>query len=577
MTDQKKLENNVVYEMLWRSLHDSQLNKTEYSSNILDSKYSETDYSNTFKYFQEHHNPKTIFLKKITNEKINDLKSFKISSEFLMNNFTKRIDKVTHDSREFQERAINDKYVYAVCPITGDILKSNQSVVIKRSVIFYRFTGAKVFYLITSNLGTGFNKDTIYFPDRDLIVRYEKHQYGFLEEHLVILKAITVCNYHIFSNYFYNEKAKKNLAVMIGHSNFAHHLWNELSGLERLCKENLLNNIEQFFVFREPLGKINHIFPEINQEKINYIDVNSSFLQQAITDDYSFEVIEEIVSKQYFFVNIGDKFITDSLARKLLKISSDEVNLSTKKTIEEAQKSYFPLLWISIRNNDRTWNDQYNGLIKIIGSLFQDYPKLGVIFDGFSIPTDYLASELKCELSLSEIKMIEEQKELINKIISQLDSQIKIYDIVGCSLFEANLWAHAIDLYLCHYGTLQHKVGWLALKPGVVHLNAKLAASNAAKFRAYGVREYGISPKFIDASYIKDLPTKSSILMDLRSDISNYEIDWKIIHQELLQLIREIEKSKTPFRKFIGYLTKTKQYLASKLSQVSRLKKLLKR
>ena len=172
-------------------------------------------------------------------EDINCLTSLNFCYEHLLNNFTTRIGLVTHDTREFQNRAISTGYVYALCPITGEMLRSNQSIPINPSVVFYRFVGAKVFYLVTGNMGAGYSKDALYFPEDELVIRKDTHRYGFRPSHVIVLKAILVSHYQAFLDYFSDSRPKK-IAILIGHPNFAHHIWNELSALYRLKEKNAL-------------------------------------------------------------------------------------------------------------------------------------------------------------------------------------------------------------------------------------------------------------------------------------------------------------------------------------------------
>jgi hypothetical protein len=204
---------------------------------------------------------------------------------------------------------------------------------------------------------------------------------------------------------------------------------------------------------------------------------------------------------------------------------------------------------------DRTWTNQVDGLSKIITSLAQDYPNLGIIFDGYSLATDYYAN---CHLhnnpnphltqKRSQLDAIRAEKEIVNQIINNLsDLGIGFFSTIGYSLYEANIWAHASDLYLAHHGTIQHKIGWLANKPGIVHCNRKIAEQKPLWVAA--VREFGIMPKYVDPSHIKDVTIQSNE-GERRTDLDNYDIDWEILYKELKKLAQSIERKK----KFPGFI-----------------------
>lgn len=569
------MENTDKYEQVWHYLHSHQIEQDNLNTDIF--KFLDLDYFQLLEKFSHANELQIILLKKKQSEDQNYLKSLQISFEHSLNNFTKRIGKVTHDNKEFQNRIIKDGYAYAVCPISGKILKSNQSILVEYSVVFYRFTGAIVFYLITGNLGAGLIKDSLYFPSYNLLVRYENEYYGFHPKHLTHLKAIILSNSLAFFHYFYNQNKVNKVCLLIGHSNFAHYLWNELSGLYRLKQNNLLKNIEQFFVLREPLGSISQIFPEISIEKIRYLEPERTLKTLNVSvlhpnQSLPLEVFTTIAEQNNFFVNVGDKFIPNGLTRTIYRIALQNTNIEVKKKIKSAKSTCFPLLWISIRTQDRTWLNQVEGLTQIINSLAQKFPKLGVVFDGFSLPADYILNSIDLDEQSLEMQLVKTEKEIVNKICQEINFSVKIFNIIGCSMFEANLWANAIDLYLCHFGTLQHKVGWLAIKPGLVHSNQAISSSQSSQDRTYQVREFGIPAKFINSSQIRDLK-QDSFGTDLRSNTNNYEIDWQIIYDELVTIIDSIQQNKTLTKRIANQLIFIKQFLKSKFSKLPYFKK----
>lgn len=197
------------------------------------------------------------------------------------------------------------------------------------------------------------------------------------------------------------------------------------------------------------------------------------------------------------------------------------------------------MLWLSIREDYRTWINQVDGLSKIIISLAKLYPRLGVVFDGFSIPADFFSNpHLAPEGFASE--QVTGQNEIVNQIIDNLSGlKIGIFNTIGCSIWETNLWVHAIDIYLAHHGTIQHKVGWLANKPGIVHSNRKVLRES--QDYVSDVRELGLPPIYINHLYAKNIILDDeNIKSDPRNNLDNYDINWKILLREMQRLIKLI-------------------------------------
>ena len=86
----------------------------------------------------------------------------------------------------------------------------------------------------------------------------------------------------------------------------------------------------------------------------------------------------------------------------------------------------------------------------MIDSLHKQFPKLGVVFDGFSLPADR-SVQLADRQEYAEI--INEENAVVNEVVEK---------------------PHAIDVYVSPFGAVQHKIGWLANKPGIIHTNQSL-------------------------------------------------------------------------------------------------------
>ncbi len=568
-----------IYQRIWsllntqqRSLVEETIDKENFPTP------SSSNYLDLIDFFKTDPGEKIICIKPSLQipENIDYLTSLNYSPDYLLQNFTKRVGLATHDVREFQNRAVLKRYVYAICPITGEVLRSNQSIPISQGVLFYRFVGAKVFYLVTGNLGQGYPKDALYFPEDNLVVRIDIHRYGIYPEHLSILKAIVVSQYQHFLKYFSDEENRK-IAVFMGHPNFAHHLWNELSALYRLQNKNLLQKIDKFFIFRETLGALYEIFPKISEDKICYVDNyhSSDESHQSLIRKFvpvSDKLISDIVSNNYFLIHIGDNFIHHQLTKYIYSVAKQKTDSNSQQIIKEAKAKCFPLIWISVRNQDRTLRDQKNTFVKVINSLSEKYPNLGIVFDGFSLPSDIDTADGRYELSPQQIRMIDAEKDLVQQIVDNLKPNVSVFNNIGRSMFVANLWAHSVDLYLTHFGTLQHKVAWFAIKPGVVHTNARNSSSQKSRYRCYKVREFGIEPKFFTADEIKTLPLAMS-QNDLRTNIDNYDIDCQAIYDKLIEVIDTVEESMTLRGKLQRYYQFAKEYTMSRIMQMPYIKR----
>lgn len=542
--------NDGIYEKVWFLLNQNDLREIDKELNVEQLKFV---FDEVKIFFDNNTNCKFIN----SNNK-HYLQEKGILFNYLEKNFEAKINKnriqANNDIREFQIQIIKDKCMYAVCPYSGEIIKSNQSVVVTRDVIFYRFSSKEVFYIITTHMGEGFKKGAIYFPKHELVVKNDHKIWGLREEFIIQFKALLVTRFREFYDYFSYDYDSKKVAIIVGNPNYAHHLWNELSGLHRLYRKRTLHEIDKFFVLREPLGPIHQIFPEISAHKIKYFNGSGHSLEPVASD-----LLQEVTSNKYLVVNVGDRFIKNDLADSVYKVAVKNSSFDVVNTVRKARKQHFPLLWVSIRVDNRTWDNQVSGLTEIINLLAKDFPRLGVVFDGFSLPADYLTNRHLGPNDI-ELETMKCQNDIVSKINNGLSNlEIGVFNTVGCSIWETNIWAHTIDIYLAHHGTIQHKVGWLANKPGIVHSNKKTLEKRNQWVA--NVREFGITPIYIDHIHAKDVNLEDEEAkydlhhnLDLRDNLDNYNIDWKILYDELWKLAKLIAERRTFMGKLLYYL-----------------------
>ena len=540
MHQNRPLEMYETCRKLWLTLNQAQLQPVE---EWIANKYQE-DFSNNFGYLGNHPRPRIINLYKLDMSDICYLAEQGISHHYLFYNLRKTM-RVGHlDPLAFQLTAVNEKTIYAVCPFTGKLLTSHYSLLANINVIFYRFESVQVFYVITAGLD-GFKKNAIYFPQQELIVTTGK-SWAFEEDDLIEMQRRMVGSFD--ASYRYLSKCRlsdRKVAVCIGFYHFAHHLWNELPGIDRLVRKGMIDSVDKFLVLREPLGDLRQIFPEIPAGKVE---------RKTTTD----AIYEEIVTNDYFVVRIGDYAIRSDTVSRIYSVAKKNCRPETLDKVQDARRQHSPLLWIGIRVGRRTWVNQVDGLARLIDRLHTEFPGLGVVFDGFSLPAH----------KSDEWSNIQEFDEIVwqeNQVVSGIIENLKhcrrktpgIFNIIGSSIYDANIWAQAIDVYVSPYGTLQHKVGWLANKPGVIHANT-IRLDWRADYIWTAV-EHGTRPRYVPRAAVTDVPSieKKPLIYAEASDLNesgagilshnrrisdwgmdNYELDWLALYSDLVDLIR---------------------------------------
>lgn len=529
----------AIYEMLWKNLN--QLGKIDDISEQIPTK------AEAEAYFEKNSNYTIIDINNCTESDKNLLNNYGISlanlqiikkddlnlEEIYINSFNptprvklsrKYIETVSKIWEPYKNHAcskamVETGYIYSVCPFMGKIVRSNQSFYVNYEnwllMHVYRFVGKEIFYLVIGNTCRG--KMFIYIPSKEIIVKFIPDWLlvddGFFRA-INILKTILVSSYKKAKNYIESETNKQIVFDIGFNKNFGHHYWNELSGILYLLYNEILEKIPKFLVGDKDFFNVGGVFPEIPSQKITKL-ANTEELFQTILDN------------NYFAVQVNDLFMSQELADRVTQFSLKKCSEHPDFLQEvEKAKQHFPLLCVQIRSY-RTWVSQVEGNANIIKKLAEEFPNLGVVFDGWA--------RQEVEDTLAE-SMIAKDKDIMNQIIGLLPSPVQRYCIIGKKVYEKVVFTNEIDLYSGSIGSGVTNVQWIAHKPGVWHGHTcyydAVYQGKASSTGSPLVRENIVPAIWVPRNYIVDLPE------------NNYDCDWSAIYEEIVKIVRELSPEK---------------------------------
>jgi|GEM_PF-593623 len=405
----------------------------------------------------------------------------------------------TFSGVDYQQSIVDTGYIYSICPVTGKILRSNQSFYVQLFNFLptgiYRFAGGETFYLMFGcHHGVGLG---VYFPKFELIVRFYNDPLstdypGVVNE----LKSGAVSFWREFQSYISSNESKREVAGVVGWlNNLGHYFWNDLTGIQHLYENGTFPKVDKYLIRDCNFLEVGDIFPEIPANNI-----------VRISDRWS--LFKTILDNHYMAVRLTEMVVKEQLASRIYEASLKKCSQSFLQEVEKA-KTHFPLLWINIRSHNKVWSSQVEGYANMINNLYQDYPNLGLVFDGFST-----------------------EKNTVEQILALVPPTVKFYNALDCAIYETIVWAHAIDVYIVVIGSGLTLVTWLANKPGVAHGNT--VHSESSGWWA-NVRENAVPPVFIPVECIVDLDASHWAHCD-------YDFDWKILDGEVNKIVKELRR-----------------------------------
>ncbi len=516
-----------IYSEIWQALNQTTIEALENQSEHCP---KELDKKQVCQYFEQTSEYKFINLASLSKEDRQLIKSVGLSLTYLRFNLKKLITKDgvsevgINDYKQIvvkrQILMVQERCIYAICPSTGRTLRSNCSLFYNNQLCFYRFVGNEVFYVISGPPKYYF----LYFPNTEIIVDIGEGKKEKIQKSINQWKAYIIANWPGIMSYILKADQEKTAALVgLNPRSTAHAIGDDLSGLQMLSNTNHLKDIDKFIVISgsDYYGGIDEIFPEIGSDKVDKAS--------------GLEFRNQIIDNNYFCLRLTERFVRESLAKRVYQASLNKCSPTFLAEVEEAKKKHFPLLWVGFRLGKRTWISQVEGIANIINRLSENFPNIGVVFDGISSVDLYGSLVTKPK----EKEGIKREKDTVSKIQSLLSEGIKVYDIIGFPMYEVLVWANAVDLYMAPFGGGLAKIVSIANKPGVVH-TSRFALRQESTLIYSKSRENSAPIVLVPERYITDAPNDK---FTAKSPINrSYDCDWRGIYEEVFKLASSLKR-----------------------------------
>lgn len=400
-----------------------------------------------------------------------------------------------YEAVEFTQSLVTDRYMYAVCPLSGRVVKSNTSFFLGKFFLAYRFVGEEVFYILINDfLGS---KAGLYIPKINLCINClsRKRQIDSLLQVVCQLQSYVVANWKEVQNYLRNSnKSLVELYGIVG--NLGHFFWQDVTGIYYLYENNILPKIDYFCIGDYEYLSLLSIFPEVPKNKLLSIS-GMSYEEQ----------FRYMLQNNFLCLRMTNAFIKQSLGKRIYQGAYNLSSIDFIEEVEKAKENNDFLLWINVRTHNKAWVGQEKGYAEIIDHLSNDFPNLsiGVVFDG-------TPDAINC----------------VKIIIEQTGSKLNFYNTkLNIKIYESIVWANNIDAYISVVGSGLVITSWLNDKPGIAHSDKFHLAQEIFWSQ---VKEDAIPPVFLNEKEVEQIDNRI---------YGNYRVDWQVIYTKLLNIMKE--------------------------------------
>lgn len=428
--------------------------------------------------------------------------SFEQEKEFLTKSgFDSEVIDFERPMPYFLQSMLNTGHVFSRCPVCGKACRTNQSFCMfthsYHQLIFYRFSCCKTFYLLIGDSRQ--RKIGMYVPKDELMINFIYYKKGgaseepYSRQHYIEwisdFKKHIIYSWHDVDSYIALPD-KRTMCFTAFISNFGHHMTDEVAAIQNLYDVGDISNINTFFIGAYDHFSIPRLFPQlpILNRDIDYGTKSLDVFKMALKDNcFGFRL---------FF----DGSFQEKLAQKIHRTAREKCSPQFLEIVNDSGKHH-PLIWVTLRSHNRAWLSQKEGLANVLNKLYEDFPNLGVIFDG-----------------------VPRETQLMNETKALLDPRIAVFNGLNCNKVQTIAWVHKIDFFIAPYaaGT---SFTTIANKPGITHTHSKWAknAPYLISRRENGIPAYPVPS-------IRDEDNDDHF-------VCNYEVDWEDIYGMAVKLI----------------------------------------
>lgn len=406
----------------------------------------------------------------------------------------------------FQDGIVADCAVTIPSPVSEERLSTRSCIVLTDFHFAYPFLdGDTLFFLLCWDhlfLPIG-----IYFPAQNVVIA---RKYNSAQHHVRYIGDEMVNHFAVYRDEvarYFGDGGNRHLAVSTRDMHLGHHLWNELTGFDRLISNAHLQNVEKVLVYAaehsEMYGPIDTFFPVFKDRIVRFTNDNPAFIR--------FVYRENILP-----VRVSDHYISQRLADTIIK-QGREPAFTLKPDAE-----IFCVV-IGLRVESRAWANQIDGIIAAIEYLLTRVSRLRVILDGYN--------GLRSHGLTGRAAEARRQEHRIDRVVRGYfagDARVVFENGLGLKLVDAIAQIAKADLFIAPWGAGLAKYRWICNLPGVIFTGKALTADSEITNKIYErtvFRENAFECIYVDPKYVVDLPEYPLLIDYFEPRLQNFYVE----------------------------------------------------
>ena len=328
------------------------------------------------------------------------------------------------------------------------------------------------------------------------------------------------------------------LAPVVGvtrSGHIGHRLWNELTGLHRIRRNEGLMRLRELIHF-DP-----HNVGEVwigAREVLQWPNLNVSLIGPN-----NGNISKWVYDNRVFPLRIGDSYIPKSLADLVASHCLEGAEEQVPVKVPGELRIVFGL-----RFENRTWVNQSEGLAELACHLAKRFQKLTIIIDGHDRIQKRKALSHGEQLADGDIVALEKDVVRVVKaaIADQKDAgRVTIVDAVDMELYDTMAWILSADCFVAPWGAGLAKYKWVANLDGVIFSSREVIETKPGLkiYEDSKIREGATECIYLSPEYVVKNAEGSRLINIAREDATrdNFLVDMtglKATVDKLVQLVK---------------------------------------
>lgn len=415
------------------------------------------------------------------------------------------------------DRTLADGELSFMDPRTGHACAATDGMIAFGRCI-YRFDGAEPFFLLTG--GPWNAPQGIYLPHSGKVISFGGEWTSRLRGEMLANMLAAYLHRRVEVPPRTAGPAPAMTLLVPPVDNFAHHIWNYLTGIERAGRLGLLDRVASVqFAGTEFFGPIGELFPEIPAERL------ARPAREPVVDPAPFDPRSLVLPTAGFFI---PRSLTDRITRVLRARPRGRPDAVEPADIPRRPGA--PVVWFGLRVRGRAWVGQVEGFAHIMRRVAERHPDALFLLDGFSYPVGEDHISHKWEGAIGALR------DMAQRVRDAAPDPSRVVDMVGNTIRESVLWAAETTAYLCPYGTTQHKIAWFSEAPGIVYAPPGVKKAHVYGTAGFAAAEIAALPEFL----VGEAVDSESVKLGPRRAASAYNVDVTLDAEDLARRLLDM-------------------------------------